>query len=178
MSSYIWLINRPGRNEWATSMVIARLVALHYVETMRENKATGQVSIDAIPAPPHNPSFTQLVDWLNGKHDEVERRMEWEFYGGSVVKRKRGRRMLKPAEVAWNVNSHPSITYAAWIDAVQRDLGLRELIMRAPDPRALFIAMKLAGYTYARNYKLRMSIVRYLYHWCHSVIVDTGKEVE
>lgn len=176
--SYIWCVQRPGFREWASSQTVAQLIALHYVEAMRENKSTGAVTIDSIPAPCFRPSLQQIIDWMNGKHDPPLRRMEWEFYGGVVVKRKRGRRMLRPATHTWDANTHPQIAYAAWIDAVQHDLGLRELIVRAPDPRSLFIAMKLAGYHYARNYKLRIGIVRYLWGWCHNVQVDTTEVVQ
>jgi len=43
------------------------------------------------------------------------------------------------------------------------------LIVRAPEPRSLFIAMKLAGYVNAHKYSVTREIARYLWHWGHNV---------
>jgi hypothetical protein len=164
----IYKVSRPGKHEWSPTIAQARLLAAEYVNMMRRSKATGAVTIDGYDCPKAPGGRDKWCAFLNGTHNGV-RRMEWKFRNGQIVWRKWLKQPIQPEFDAWDVTTHPKLSYAAWIDVVYKDGNLRELIVRAPEPRSLFIAMKLAGYVNAHKYSVTREIARYLWHWGHNV---------
>lgn len=161
-------MSRPGKHEWTHTLATARLLAAEYVLMMRRNKATGMVTVDMYDCPKYKENRQAWCAWLNGNRHPI-RRMEWKFWNGQVVRRQWVKRRIQPEFDAWDVTLHPKLSYAAWIDLVQKDGNLRELIVRAPEPRSLFIALKLAGYVKVHKFPITREITRYLWHWGHNV---------
>jgi hypothetical protein len=164
----IYKVSRPGKHEWAATIAAARMLAAEYVNMMRRSKGNGLVCIDGYECPKAPSNRQKWCDFLNGSHQGI-RRMEWKFRTGIVVRRTWVKQPIQPEFDTWDVTTHPKLSYAAWIDVAYKDGNFRELIARAPDPRSLFIAMKLAGYVKAHKYAITREITRYLWHWGHNV---------
>lgn len=163
----IYKVIRPGVSEWCSNLIQARLLLAEYIVAMKEAKATGYVELIGFTTPLRSEPAVEIVRFLNGAYPS-KLRARITIKQGVVVARSVPD-LYKPHKTLWDITTHPNPAYAAWLDCLQTDPGLRELAVRAPDPRSLGIAMRLCKYTRSHGVALTQKITRYLWRWVHDV---------
>jgi len=158
------MISRPGVSEWVETRIQARLLMAEYIVAMQEGKSTGVVQMWSAITPRKYQS-KEWIRFLNGAYPLKLRSCVHIRYG-AIVKRSL-ERDYAPSRELWDVTTHRKPQFAAWIDVMQKDPGLRELVFRAPDVRSLMVAMKVTGYRRAHNVPITREIQTYLWRWVH-----------
>lgn len=138
--------------------------------TMRERKANGNVLVYSCRKMLE--TVDELVAFLNGKHTMTLIK-GYAHTDGDIVNRLSRNSEFNVRNAWFFPEIHPSPKHASWIYCIDNNMDMKELVVRAPDPKSLHIAFKLAGLTTDQDgVKMNADIAKYVWNYTHNVMVE------
>ena len=138
--------------------------------TMRERKANGNVLVYSCKK--MFETVDELVAFLNGKHTMTLIK-GYAHTDGDIVNRLSRNSEFNVRNAWFFPEIHPSPKHASWIYCIDNNMDMKELVVRAPDPKSLHIAFKLAGLTTDQDgVKMNADIAKYVWNYTHNIMVE------
>lgn len=145
------------------------------LQIMRKNKSSGLLTLTRM----RNPRWTSngIIEWLNGHGTQAVVIRAYRFVNGDIVERMHKGTQNSPYPETYDPVIHPTPSHAAWIKYCMDDDVFLELLWRAPDWRAFYIAAKMSNYTLNKHgFKLTQEICKYLWSWAHRLRIDVDAD--
>lgn len=162
----------PGKVKWFQLRKEAEIETRIMLLTMREHKASGDVVVYRILKFPITGG--DFIKFLNGLGDMTPIRV-YTHIEGKVVSRNRVFSRFNLRNAWFFPEIHPTKNHASWIYFIDNNLDVKELVVRAPDPKALHIAFTLSGITTDEGgVKLTKDISKYVWNYTHNIRLDSS----
>jgi len=160
----------PGRTKWFKRRIDSEIEVRLMLLTMREKKATGTVVVYSCRKMPYK--IDELISFLNGNGD-LQLIRGFAFSEGIIVNRLSKKSGFDLKNAWFFPEIHPSQKHASWIYFIDNNMDAKELVVRAPDPRALHIAFKLAGLkTDQDGVEMTADIAKYVWNYAHNIMLE------
>jgi hypothetical protein len=160
----------PGRTKWFKKKIDAEIELRLMLLTMRDKKASGNVLVYTCKR--MFETLDELVAFLNGKHT-MKLIKGYAHSDGTIVNRLNTNDKFSVRNAWFFPEIHPSSKHASWVYFIDNNLDVKELVARAPDPKALHIAFKLAGITTDQDgVQMNAAIAKYVWNYTHNIMVE------
>jgi hypothetical protein len=160
----------PGRTKWFKRKIDAEIELRLMLLTMRDRKANGNVLVYSCRKMMETAS--ELIAFLNGEHT-LKLIKGYAHTDGVIVNRLNKNSEFNLRNAWFFPEIHPSPRHASWIYCIDNNMDMKELVVRAPDPKALHIAFKLAGITTDQDgVQMTAEIAKYVWNYTHNIMVE------
>jgi hypothetical protein len=153
----------PGRTKWFKKKIDAEIELRLMLLTMRDKKASGNVLVYTCKR--MFETLDELVAFLNGKHT-MKLIKGYAHSDGTIVNRLNTNDKFSVRNAWFFPEIHPSSKHASWVYFIDNNLDVKELVARAPDPKALHIATDQDGV------QMNAAIAKYVWNYTHNIMVE------
>jgi len=167
-------VRMPGKTKWIMLRKDAEIETRVMLLTMRKTASSGNVVVYRVPRLPA--CSADLCKFLNGCGEMILIKC-YTHVEGHIVSRKSKKDSFRLKNAWFYPEIHPSQKHAAWIYFIDMNLDVKELVVRAPDPKALLIAFTMAGITTDDGgVRLTKDIAKYVWNYTHNIRLDSSDE--
>ena len=162
----------PGKTKWFQLRREAEIETRIMLLTMRDNKASGDVVVYRIQKFPS--TGYEFIKFLNGLNDMKPIRV-YTHMEGKIVSRNKTSSGFNLKNAWFFPEIHPTKSHASWIYFIDNNIAVKELVVRAPDPKSLHIAFTLSGITTDDGgVRLTKDIAKYVWNYTHNMRLDSS----
>ena len=165
----------PGRTKWVKRKIDAEIELRLMLLTMRDKKANGNVLVYSCSKMME--TVDELISFLNGRNT-LKLIKGYAHTDGVIVNRLSHNHGFSVRNAWFFPEIHPSQKHASWIYCIDTNMDIKELVVRAPDPKSLHIAFKLAGIkTVQDEIEMTADLAKYVWNYTHNIMLEGSDSV-